>query len=124
MCGGALPSLQGVHSSRNLAGIAFLGPSLHTDVPVMLPLLWCNQQHNTCASGRLYSTIAVAPGGIGQGTSVVMFGGHGTFGSGQAGEISLWDTAADTWTRLAVDVSRSTCLSCFCDAHVRELRCL
>jgi hypothetical protein len=90
----------------------------------MLPLLWCNQQHNTCASGRLYSTIAVAPGGIGQGASVVMFGGHGTFGSGQAGEVSLWDTAADTWTRLAVDVSRGTCRFFFCGTHVQELRCL
>jgi hypothetical protein len=62
------------------------------------------QQHTSCASGRLYSSMTVAPGAIGGGNSVVLFGGKGTFGSGVAGEVSVWSTTEDQWTRLAVKV--------------------
>ncbi len=84
------------------------------------------QEQSTCISARLWSSVVLAPGGIGAGESVVVFGGKGRFGSGEAGEVGLWNTAQDTWVRLAVKVRgwpapHSGCASCTTTRSVHKL---
>ena len=71
--------------------------------PVCVPY---EQEQHTCITGRLYPSVSVAPGGIGNGAALVVVGGLGSFGSGIAGEVSLWNLVNGTWTRLAVSVWR------------------
>lgn len=54
---------------------------------------------SVCNGPRLYSSMALLPGST---DTVVVFGGTGgVFGSGDAGDVSVWNVADDTWKRVA-----------------------
>jgi hypothetical protein len=54
---------------------------------------------------RLGPLVTVAPGGIGNGTAFVLFGGVGYLSASyKSSEVALWDVAASTFQRLTVNV--------------------